>query len=73
MTGSTRYFSSSRVFSAAAPSGAPATVEVDKASGRVKRVHERVIKRDELAGAVDEVDWVDAGEQWILPGVRTIS
>ncbi|BGP02769.1 Allantoinase [Rhodotorula toruloides ATCC 204091] len=69
MTGSTRYFSSSRVFSAAAPSGAPATVEVDKASGRVKRVHERVIKRDELAGAVDEVDWVDAGEQWILPGL----
>lgn len=70
MSGSTRYFSSSKVFSAAAPAGAPATVEVDPSSGRVKRIHAgRALQRSELTGTVADEDWIDVGDQWILPGV----
>lgn len=74
MPGSSRYFTSSRVFSAAAPDGAPATVEVDSASGRVKRIHAgHLLQRSELADAVADEDWIDVGDRWILPGVRTVS
>lgn len=70
MPGSTRYFTSSRVFSRATPSGAPATVEVDTATGRVKRIHSgQAPDRKQLAADAADEDWIDVGDQWILPGV----
>ncbi|GAA5881882.1 hypothetical protein JCM3774_005764 [Rhodotorula dairenensis] len=70
MSESSRYFSSSKVFSAAAPAGAPATVEVDSHSGRVKRIHAgKALQRSDLAGTVADEDWIDVGDQWILPGL----
>jgi hypothetical protein len=70
MASTSRYFTSSKVYSAASPGGAPATVEVDSTTGRVKRIHSgRQLDRSEVAGTVADEDWIDVGDDWILPGV----
>lgn len=74
MASTLRYFTSSKVYSAASPDGAPATIEVDWTTGRVKRIHSgRPLDRSELAGTVADEDWIDVGNDWILPGVSPSS
>lgn len=66
----TRHFTSSRVFSASAPDGAPGTVAVELPAGTISAVHPHRLERPQ--GTQDD-DWVDVGDKWLLPGVRSCS
>ncbi|GAA6057584.1 hypothetical protein JCM3770_005395, partial [Rhodotorula araucariae] len=66
MAARTRYFLSTRVFTPATPSGAPATVAVALPAGTISRVHAGRLARPE--GVADD-DWVDVGDRWLLPGL----
>lgn len=56
-----RVFTSSQVCLPEGPS--PATIEVK--DGKITAVHREVLPRSRFAGA----DYVDAGDQWLLPGL----
>jgi allantoinase len=46
----------------------PATIEVSKTTGKITAIHER--RRDkESYPSLDSANWVDADEQFILPGL----
>ncbi|GAA5857347.1 hypothetical protein JCM9279_000185 [Rhodotorula babjevae] len=62
----TRYFLSSRVFSSSAPDGAPGTVAVELPTGTISAVHPRRLERPQ---GVEDGDWVDVGDKWLLPGL----
>lgn len=47
---------------------APATIEVDLATGKIAAVHQGLKSRDEYPLLPDE-RWVDAGDKCILPGL----
>lgn len=61
-----RVFTSNKVFLPSGPS--PATVEVRQ--GKIAAIHLQVLPRTAFAG-LDEEDYVDAGDNWILPGVSS--
>ena len=60
-------FTSSKVYLPDGPS--PATLEVK--DGKVSAVHREVLPRSAFAG-LDEADYIDAGDQWLLPGVGEV-
>lgn len=61
-----RVFTSSKVYLPTGPS--PATIEVKQ--GKISAIHLEVLPRAAFAG-LNEEDYVDADDKWILPGVRS--
>lgn len=59
-----RVFTSSKVYLPEGPSAA--TIEVK--DGKIAAIHREVLPRTSFAG-LDEADYIDAGDQWLLPGV----
>lgn len=49
------------------PNGDPATLEISP-EGTITAIHQRILSRDELPSVQDH-DWLDFRDAWILPGV----
>jgi cytosine/adenosine deaminase-related metal-dependent hydrolase len=64
MPSTSRVFAGSHVLIHGADGPSPATIEVD-ASGKITAVHAGKRPRTDFA----DVDYVDAGDLWILPGL----
>jgi allantoinase len=65
-----RIFTSDHVLLPGASDPSPATVIVDVASGKITSVeHGKKLQSDFADADVDEADFIDAGDLWILPGL----
>ena len=63
-----RVFVSDNVLLPGADNPTPATIEVDLYDGRIKQIVASRRSRTDYAD-VKDVDWVDVGALWILPGL----
>lgn len=68
MSLSLRIFTSDNVLLADAEAPAPATIIVDASSGKISEVRQGRARRSDFPEVPDD-DWVDAGKQWIIPGL----
>ena len=61
-------FSSSNVLLPGRKSPTAATIVVDQLSGKITEIHERIVPQSEFPDIADS-NWIDAGDDWILPGL----
>lgn len=61
-------FTSSNVLLPGSDHPKAATLEVDKATGRIKSLREQRADRSDYPH-ISEDSWQDAGDKWILPGL----
>lgn len=61
-------FTSDNILLAGSPSCKPATLVVDRATGKVVEVRETRSTRSDFPDVADDA-WIDAGEKCILPGL----
>lgn len=63
-----RVFLGSRVVLPGQNQPQPATIVVDSATGKITDVQRRLCARNEFP-AVEDIDWIDAGDSVIIPGI----
>ena len=69
-TNSISVFTSNAVLLTGIKNPTPATIEIDKSTGKILAIHEgRANRSEEKYKDIADESWVDLGDKWILPGI----